>query len=341
MWNFKSSVNAQHCVCQHAQDQTRKVLIIKTLKSQSPAEVADIFNVSKRQVERICKRYQENGDVHDRSRSGRPRKTTAQDDSLLIWQSKTRPMSTTTQLQEEWTPATPVSSRTVRWILARNGLHGHIAAQKPALNKRQLRNLVAYAKAHSLMEGWTAEKWLFQMNCQLSFIPSAANIVDDPQGSVWTHGSPRRQSNLEVERLWFGVTSNTEVPGRSVRWMVTLIVPNINIFLPPSTFPTTKEVRFFNRMDILAIPQVPLWGFSGGRRSRSFRDGQHSLQIWILFSISGEEWRRKLGGPSRRGALGCLPWLPRRLHQQALWLSAKPDGNCSAGQRNPYKILMT
>ncbi|KAJ8362307.1 hypothetical protein AAFF_G00384520 [Aldrovandia affinis] len=42
-----------------------KVLIIKNLKSKSPAEVADIFNVSKRQVERIRKRYQETGDVHD------------------------------------------------------------------------------------------------------------------------------------------------------------------------------------------------------------------------------------------------------------------------------------
>ena len=42
-----------------------KVLIIKTLKSKSPAEVADIFNVSKRQVERIRKCYQETGDVHD------------------------------------------------------------------------------------------------------------------------------------------------------------------------------------------------------------------------------------------------------------------------------------
>ena len=33
-----------------------KVLIIKNLKSKSPAEVADIFNVSKQQVERIRKR---------------------------------------------------------------------------------------------------------------------------------------------------------------------------------------------------------------------------------------------------------------------------------------------
>ena len=55
--------------------------------------------------------------------------------------------------------------------------------------------------------------FFFQMNRQLSSTPSAANIVDDPQGPVWTQSSPRRQSNLEVKRLWFGVTSNTEVDG--------------------------------------------------------------------------------------------------------------------------------
>ena len=60
-----------------------KVLIIKTLKSKS-AEVADILNVSKRQVERIRKCYQKTGDVHDRPRSRGPRKTTTRDDSLLV-----------------------------------------------------------------------------------------------------------------------------------------------------------------------------------------------------------------------------------------------------------------
>ncbi|KAJ0062047.1 hypothetical protein NL108_015270 [Boleophthalmus pectinirostris] len=31
--------------------------------------------------------------------------------------------------------------------------------EKPALNKRQLKNHVAFAKAHSLLKGWTLEKW--------------------------------------------------------------------------------------------------------------------------------------------------------------------------------------
>ena len=53
-----------------------KVLIIKSLKTKSAAEVADIFSVSECQVERIKKRLEETGDVRDKPRSDRPRKTT-------------------------------------------------------------------------------------------------------------------------------------------------------------------------------------------------------------------------------------------------------------------------
>ena len=60
-----------------------KVLIIKRLKTRSTVEVADTFNVSQRQVQRIRKRYEETGDVFDKPRSGRPCKTTAREDRLL------------------------------------------------------------------------------------------------------------------------------------------------------------------------------------------------------------------------------------------------------------------
>ena len=60
--------------------------------------------------------------------------------------------------------------------------------------------------------------------------------------------------------------------------------------------------------------------------------------IWGKGSL--EDQAKELGGAlgCLQGGLPCHPW---RLHQQALWLSAKPDDNCSAGQRNPYKILIT
>ncbi|KAL1251765.1 hypothetical protein QQF64_019561 [Cirrhinus molitorella] len=99
------------------------------------------------------------GDIFDKPRSGRPRKTTAREDRLLARKSKASPFSTAAELHETWSPEVPVSTRTVCRILSRNGLHGRISAQKPALNKRQLKNCVAFAKAHSLLKGWMLEKW--------------------------------------------------------------------------------------------------------------------------------------------------------------------------------------
>ena len=130
-----------------------KVLIIKRLKTRFTAEVADTFNVSQRQVQRIRKRYEETGEVFDKPRSGRPRKTTAREDRLLARKSKASPFSTAAELHETWSPEVPVSTRTVCRILSRNGLHGRISAQKSELNKRQLKNRVAFAKAHSLPKG--------------------------------------------------------------------------------------------------------------------------------------------------------------------------------------------
>ncbi|XP_073433925.1 AP-4 complex subunit sigma-1 isoform X1 [Dendrobates tinctorius] len=136
-----------------------KAWIIKMLMTRSTAEVAGTFNVSQRQVQRIKKRFEETGDVFDKPRSGRPRKTTAQEERLLVRKSKSSPSSTAAELQHAWSPQVPVSTRTVCRILSRNGLHGRISAsQKPALNKRQIKKCVAFAKPHSLLNRWTLEK---------------------------------------------------------------------------------------------------------------------------------------------------------------------------------------
>ncbi|KAL0154369.1 hypothetical protein M9458_050335, partial [Cirrhinus mrigala] len=119
-----------------------KVLIIKILKTKSPAELADIFNVSKRQVERMRKRFEETGEVHDRPSPG-----------PALFQQQQSYITTGHQKPP---------------YLQEHGLNGRISAQKPALNRRQLKttlnrrqlkNHVAFAKAHSLQEGWTVEKW--------------------------------------------------------------------------------------------------------------------------------------------------------------------------------------
>ncbi|XP_073715892.1 zinc finger protein RFP-like [Misgurnus anguillicaudatus] len=54
------------------------------LKTRSTADVADTFNVSQHQVQRIKKRFEETGDVFEKPRSGRSRKTTAREDQQIV-----------------------------------------------------------------------------------------------------------------------------------------------------------------------------------------------------------------------------------------------------------------
>lgn len=175
-----------------------KVLIIKRLKTRSTADVADTFNVSQPQVQRIKKTLEDTGDIFDKPRSGRPRKTTAWEGRLLAWKSKASPFSTAAELHKTWSPEVPVSTRTVCRILSRNGLHGRISTQKPALNKRQLKNCVAFAKAHSLLKGWTLEKWQkvdFSDESSVEFHQSLQIL----QETYWSpHGSEIHPENSEV-----------------------------------------------------------------------------------------------------------------------------------------------
>lgn len=65
-----------------------KVLWCDHLKP--PAEVTDVFNASKREMERIWKLFTKTGDVHDKHRSGRPHKTNAWEDNWMSQHVKAR-----------------------------------------------------------------------------------------------------------------------------------------------------------------------------------------------------------------------------------------------------------
>ena len=198
-----------------------KVLIIKRLKTRSTAEVADTFNVSQHQVQRIRKRYEETGDVFDKPRSGRPRKTTAREDRLLARKSKASPFSTAAELHETWSPEVPVSTRTVCRILSRNGLHGRISAQKPATEQKTIKRPTTCQKDGRWKSG---RRWISQMNLLFNYITVAADIAGDLLEPAWIRDSPRKQSRLVAEKSWSGVTSSMGLCKRSAGWKATSIV---------------------------------------------------------------------------------------------------------------------
>ncbi|CAM4598026.1 unnamed protein product [Leuciscus chuanchicus] len=142
-----------------------KVLIIKRLKTRSTADVADTFNVSQRQVQRIKKTFEDTGDVFDKPRSGRPRKTTAREDRLLARKSKASPFSTAAELHETWSPEVPVSTRT----------------------------------AHSLLKGWMLEKWK-----KVDFSDESSVEYHSRRKYCWRPTGARMDPRLTQKTLKFG-----------------------------------------------------------------------------------------------------------------------------------------
>ena len=106
-----------------------------------------------------------------------------------------------------------------------------------------------------------------------------------------------------------------------------LIVPNINRFLPPSTFPNYKRGQIFQQDGAPCHISGSTIKFLGGKKIEVLRGWPaQSPDMNIIEHIWGrmkkEAWRTKL--KNEGGALGCLqgclPCHPRRLQQQALQL---------------------
>ena len=266
-----------------------KVLIIKNLKSKSPAEVADIFNVSKRQVERIRKRYQETGDVHDRPRLFRAVQETARDNSLLVRITAPGGVDASdacfvkncmSDSCSQWSPRsyccpeTSAKQETAKKLCC--------VRQGPQPDGRLDSRKLAHFSDESSVE-------LHPKRRQYCRRPSGARL--DPRFTQKTVKFGGGKIMVWGYIQYGGAREICKVDGN-------IDSAKYQQILASQYIPNYKRVRFFNRMELLAIPQVPLWSFSGGRRSRSFRDGQHSLQIWILIQhiwgrMKEEAWRTK------------------------------------------------
>lgn len=134
------------------------------------------------------------------------------------------PSSNASELHQAWSPQVPVSTRTVCRILSRNGLHGRISAQKTALNERQLKNHVAFVKAHSLLNEWTWEKWQkvdFSDESSVELQDSRRKYCWRPTGACMDlKFTQKTVKSLVVERSWSGVTFSMGVCETFARWKV-------------------------------------------------------------------------------------------------------------------------
>ena len=125
-------------------------------KGFSQRQIAHNLCVSRRSVQEIAKKHAKTGNVDDLRRCGRPSKTTIRENRNLTILSKKYPSSSAADLRREWKTNSSISISTVKRILAKYGLHGRIAAKKPFLNLKHIRNRFMWSL---LYNNWTMDQW--------------------------------------------------------------------------------------------------------------------------------------------------------------------------------------
>jgi transposase len=108
------------------------------LAGQVQRAVAGHFNVSQSVISRLWNRFQHTGNVAERPRSGRPRKTTVRQDRYLSNMAKRQRFQSAVRLNSDFRTATGVrvSSQTVRNRLHTANMRAYRPAVRPLLTFR-------------------------------------------------------------------------------------------------------------------------------------------------------------------------------------------------------------
>lgn len=163
-------------------DKRKDILrLIKEGKSQR--RVAKLLHVSRCAVQALLRKFRSTGCVEDRSKSGRPCKTTIRERRHLILLSKNMPFHTARELQQTWDTVNSVCTRTVRNILCKYGLRGRISAKKPLLTKRHLHLRRKWCNSY---KKWTYNNWkdvIFSDESKIDLRPKKRQYVRRGVGS--------------------------------------------------------------------------------------------------------------------------------------------------------------
>lgn len=121
-------------------------------------DIAKKKKVSRKAVQDAVKRYRETGSVENRSRSGRPKSTTAAEDRLLRRESLADRQKTSPVLATGFRESTgkALHPSTVRRRLLSFGLRGYVAAKKPLIRPDNKKKRLAWARQHV---HWTEDQW--------------------------------------------------------------------------------------------------------------------------------------------------------------------------------------
>jgi transposase len=122
----------------------------------SHRRVADHFRVNHSIIVRLLQRFRQTGNVTDRPRAGRPRKTTPGEDRLISRRARQRPFSTAGALRGNLAFGGHISTRTVIRRLQHQGMRARRPIKRPQLTLRHRH--ARFDRSHDHL-GWTIRTW--------------------------------------------------------------------------------------------------------------------------------------------------------------------------------------
>ena len=127
-------------------------------KGISRAVVSDLFKCDPSTVSRIVSKAKTTGLMHRREKKGRPRRTTAKEDRILVMASKKDPNMTST---EGARLIKDVANKDIsRWTVSRRltqaGLYSRRAVRKPLMTAGHRKQRLLFARTY---QSWTKQDW--------------------------------------------------------------------------------------------------------------------------------------------------------------------------------------
>jgi transposase len=153
----------------------------------SHRRVAEHFRVNHSIIVRLMQRFRQTGNIADRPRAGRPRKTTPREDRLISRWARQRPFSRVGVLRGNLACGGHISTRTVIRRLHHQGMRARRPIKRPQLTLRNRHARFDWSNDHL---GWIIRTWrrVHRRSCK-GLAPTKHFISGQPHlGHNWGWG---------------------------------------------------------------------------------------------------------------------------------------------------------
>uniref|UniRef100_A0A914YUJ1 Transposase n=1 Tax=Panagrolaimus superbus TaxID=310955 RepID=A0A914YUJ1_9BILA len=136
----------------------RKLILQKRAEGKDIRTISNEVRVPKSTVGDIIKKNDEGGPIHDKPRSGRPKKTTCRIDKAIVRKSVADPRKNAGEIANEINEehCISISYKTAGRRLSDAGLNGRVPVKKPLISTKNRAARLRFAREH---QHWTVEQW--------------------------------------------------------------------------------------------------------------------------------------------------------------------------------------